>query len=82
MTVHSKKLAFISLLVAALSIGTATAANAGNFPGGRNATNVQGVTTSHLPKPQPKPQGGLIGGGGGGKGALCYDKAPGCHSPF
>jgi len=89
MKTHSENLKSIVLLVVALSFGIATAANAGNFPGGQRVPTSAGATMGHLPQPQ-NPKGGnssgvggvVSGGGGGGGGALCYDQAPGCHQPF
>jgi len=74
----------VLLLSVALTVGSTTAALAG----GSRVPIVRPPSFAGMKQPvsspsrQPSGQGGVVDGGGGGSGALCYDQAPGCHQPY
>ena len=74
----------VLLLSIALTVGSATAALAGGprVPIARAPVFVGMKGPVSPPSRQPSGQGGVVDGGGGGSGALCYDQAPGCHQPY
>ncbi len=70
------------LLSVALTSGFTTAALAGVHPAPVVHLPVAGMKQPvGSPSRRPPGQGGIIGGGGA-SGALCYEKAPGCHQPY
>ena len=80
----NKILRSVLLLSVALTVGSTTAALAGgpHVPVVRPPSFAGMKQPVNPPSRQPPGQGGVIDGGGGGSGALCYDQAPGCHQPY